>query len=222
MAVSGINFIVQLSQYRELLTLTGTGTYKLNVLGQVTIAIADTATAATIQTNLEALSNVTAGDVTVTGAVGGPYTIEWKVNFLGQGNFLRAEQHTGGLTTAITALAPTTNVTVAGQRNATLNRTTEEADATAKDTAPGWFENVPTFRRWTIEFDGLALESDLAQLALNKAYEDNTQVAVIVQTPAANTYHGVGTLAEWTMEGAHDDVLSATGSITGTGALTKT
>lgn len=68
-------------------TVTGTptgGTFTLTLDGETTAAIAYNATAATVKAALEALSNVTAGDVTVTGSAGGPYTIAFGGRFTGQ------------------------------------------------------------------------------------------------------------------------------------------
>ncbi len=60
----------------QTLTVDATGgTFTLTFAGQTTAAIASEATAAAVEAALEALSNVAPGDVTVTGAAGGPYTI---------------------------------------------------------------------------------------------------------------------------------------------------
>lgn len=64
----------------QTLTLTlngGTGDFTLTVIGQTTGAIAHDATAATIQTALEALSSVAVGDVQVSGALTTGLTIEF-------------------------------------------------------------------------------------------------------------------------------------------------
>lgn len=53
------------------------GTFTITVNGQTTSGIAYNADAATVQTALEALSNVAPGDVAVTGSAGGPYTLTW-------------------------------------------------------------------------------------------------------------------------------------------------
>lgn len=61
-------------------TVTGAptgGTFTLTWNGQTTAAIAYNATAATVQTALAALSNIGAGNVTVTGVAGGPYTVDF-------------------------------------------------------------------------------------------------------------------------------------------------
>lgn len=53
------------------------GTFKLTYDGEPTGNIVYNAAAAVVQTALEALPNVEPGDVTVTGAAGGPYTVTW-------------------------------------------------------------------------------------------------------------------------------------------------
>ena len=111
--------------------------------------------------------------------------------------------------------------TLGGQRSTTMNRATEEADATAKDTAPGWFENVPTFRRWTFEAEGVTDEADAAMGDLETAWLNNTQVNVRISTPGAVTYTGLATVSDLSLEGAHDDVFGYTVSLAGSAALTK-
>lgn len=54
---------------------SGLTSFTLTYSGQTTGAIAAAATAATVQAALEALSNIEVGDVVVTGASGGPYTV---------------------------------------------------------------------------------------------------------------------------------------------------
>lgn len=67
----------------QVVTLTAAtgGTFTLTLAGQTTAAIAFNASAAAVQTALEALSNVVPGDLSVTGADGGPYTIIFGGNF---------------------------------------------------------------------------------------------------------------------------------------------
>ena len=62
----------------QTITLTPTptgGTFTLTYDGQTTSAIAFDASAATVDAALEALSNIGAGDVAVTGSAGGPWTV---------------------------------------------------------------------------------------------------------------------------------------------------
>jgi hypothetical protein len=68
-------------------TITGTptgGTYKLSFLGVASANIAFDAAAAAVQTALEGISTIGAGNVTVSGSAGGPYTITFKNELGGQ------------------------------------------------------------------------------------------------------------------------------------------
>jgi hypothetical protein len=68
---------------KQTVTITGSptgGTFTLTFDGQTTSAIAYNATAATVEAALEALSTIGQGNVQVTGAAGGPWTVE----FVGQ------------------------------------------------------------------------------------------------------------------------------------------
>lgn len=62
----------------QTVTIGGTptgGTFTLSYGGQTTAAIAYNATSAAVQSALEALTTIGAGNVTVTGSAGGPYTV---------------------------------------------------------------------------------------------------------------------------------------------------
>jgi hypothetical protein len=96
----------------QTLTVTGAptgGTFTITWSGQTTAAIAYNATAAAVQTALEALSNIAPGDVVVTGAAGGPWTLTWGGTQLGENVAAptTTESFTGGTTPDIT-IATTT------------------------------------------------------------------------------------------------------------------
>lgn len=57
---------------------SGLTSFTLTYSGQTTGSIAAAATAATVQAALEALSNIGAGNVSVTGSAGGPYTVSFQ------------------------------------------------------------------------------------------------------------------------------------------------
>jgi hypothetical protein len=106
-------------------TITGSptgGTFTLTFSGQTTAAIAYNATAAAVQTALEALSNINPGDVTVTGAAGGPYTLTWGGQYLGENvaQPTATASFTGGSTPGVT-IATTTAGGAAGSASGTQN-----------------------------------------------------------------------------------------------------
>lgn len=70
----------------QIVTITGTptgGTFTLTFDGQTTTGIAYNATATTVQTALEGLSNIAPGDVTVTGSASGPWTVTFAGAYAG-------------------------------------------------------------------------------------------------------------------------------------------
>jgi hypothetical protein len=62
-------------------TATG-GTFTLSFDGQTTGNIAYNATGATVETALEALSNIAPADLAVAGAAGGPWTVTWEADIV--------------------------------------------------------------------------------------------------------------------------------------------
>ena len=117
--------------------------------------------------------------------------------------------------------ATPTWTTVAGQQNATLNREVDEADITSKD-SDGWYEGLPTIRNWSIDFDGLIVEDDTGYKALEDAYMNNEILQVQIVTPVGNKYTGKAYLTDFPIEAPYDDAATYSGTLQGTGPLTKT
>lgn len=59
------------------------GNFTLSFAGYTTASIAEAATAAAVQSALEALPNLDSGDVTVSGSDGGPFTVTFKGRYAG-------------------------------------------------------------------------------------------------------------------------------------------
>lgn len=96
----------------QVITITGGptgGTFTLTYGGQTTAAIPYNAAAGAVQAALEALSNIAPGDVTVTGAAGGPYTITFTGTLAGTNvaQITATASLTGGTSPAITPATTT-------------------------------------------------------------------------------------------------------------------
>jgi hypothetical protein len=91
----------------QTLTQGGSGltSFTLTWDGETTASIAQAATGATVQTALEALSNIEPGDVTVTGVAGGPYTVTFTGDLQGQNVPAITTTPTGGSGTVVVATA---------------------------------------------------------------------------------------------------------------------
>lgn len=109
---------------------------------------------------------------------------------------------------------------IGGQRNATLNLGLGTTDVTTKDSS-NWEESLPTIRNWSIDFDALLLETDTGFLEVEDWYMNRTQLQVRFTTAASNTYTGNVTVTSVSMETPHDGEAVISGTLQGTGALTK-
>lgn len=119
------NTTPQVQNEIQKVTLNGVGggkTFALTFDGATTSNVASNATAATLQTAMEGLSNVSPGDVTVTGSAGGPYSVEFKGRYAATDVPLMTGTATEGTVTVTTTQASNTGVT----------RGTGAADATSR------------------------------------------------------------------------------------------
>ena len=110
---------------------------------------------------------------------------------------------------------------VAGERNATLNRSAETIDVTTKD-SEGWKENEASFKEWGVDSDGLMIENDTAFEALETAFENGEAVALEIALPSGKKYSGNAIITDFPLEAPYDDEMTYSVSFVGTGALTIT
>jgi len=91
---------------------SGLTSFTLTYAGQTTAAIPAAASAAAVQSALEALSNIAVGDVTVAGSPGGPYTVTFGGDLANTNVAQMTATPTGGTGTVVVA------TTVAGGADA--------------------------------------------------------------------------------------------------------
>lgn len=109
---------------------------------------------------------------------------------------------------------------IAGQRGGTFNRERETIDASSKDNY-GWADNEYGMASWSIEGDGVLVESDEAYLALEAAFHDRTDLLVRFQTAAGNKYEGSAIVTNLSIEAPHDDLATYSLTLEGKGAYEK-
>lgn len=108
---------------------------------------------------------------------------------------------------------------LAGQRNATLNRSAEALDATTKDS--DWRENLQGIKEWSIDCDGLLVQSDEAYDRLEDIFMENGEVGVLITLPSGKKYSGKAVITDFPIEFPYDDMVAYTASFTGNGKLEK-
>lgn len=109
---------------------------------------------------------------------------------------------------------------LAGQRNATLNRSAEALDATSKDS--DWRENLQGIKEWSIDCDGLLVQSDEAYDRLEDIFMTDGEVGVLITLPSGKKYSGNAIVTDFPIEFPYDDLVTYTAAFTGNGPLNKT
>ena len=108
--------------------------------------------------------------------------------------------------------------TVAAQRGAKLNRSSDTVDTTTKD-SDSWKENEYTFREWSIDADGLIVENDEGYKALDDAFFQLKKLQVQMVTAAGNKYKGLSLLTDFSNDAPYNDSATYSVKLLGTGAL---
>jgi len=190
------------------------GTFTLTYSGQTTGNIAYDADAATVDAALEALSNIGAGDVTVTGSAGGPWTVEFTGSLAGTDVALLTGDPTNLLGTDEqqiislgTATGGTFTLTFGGQ---TTGNIAYNADAATVETALEALSTVGSGNvsvagsaggPWTVTFENTLGKTDVAFITVDGTNLTGKLSVSISETtdgvPGAENevhlYHAVGT-----------------------------
>lgn len=113
------------------------------------------------------------------------------------------------------------NQVLAGQRDATLNRSAETIDATSKD-SDGWKENEIGLKEWSVDAGGLLIESDVSYGILEEKFMNDEKVTVVVTLASGTEYKGQAIITDFPVELPYEDLVTYTVSFTGDGVLVKT
>lgn len=109
---------------------------------------------------------------------------------------------------------------IGGQQGGTLRVGAREIDVSSKDNA-NWDKMIVGRRNWTLEGDGVVLETNTAWTVLEGNALAGQQVDVEIDTPGSNTYSGTGVVTNFEQNAPHDDAYTYSVTIRGNGALTK-
>lgn len=108
-----------------------------------------------------------------------------------------------------------------GQRDATLNRSAETMDSTAKDSEGGWKENEAGFKEWSVDAGGLLIESDEAYDLIEEKFEAGEKIGVIVLMQNGKKYTGKAVITDFPIDMPYEDLASYSTAFTGSGPLNK-
>ena len=109
---------------------------------------------------------------------------------------------------------------LAGQRGATLNRSTDTLDVSNKVTE-GWKEFITGSKEWSMECDGILMADDTAFAKLEEYFLNGQEVEVKIGDNTGWGYEGKAIITDFPIEAPYDDALSYTVTLQGTGELSK-
>lgn len=171
------------------------GTFTLTYDGQTTGNIAYDASASTVDTALEALSNIGAGDVTVTGSAGGPWTVEFTGSLAATDVALMTGDATNltgtneqQIVTLHTATGGTFTLTYGGQTTSGIayNAAAATVQSALEALSSIGSSNVSVTGSaggpWTVEFTGTLATTDVALMTLDGANLTGGLSASIAET----------------------------------------
>lgn len=110
---------------------------------------------------------------------------------------------------------------VAGQKGATLNRKASTIETTSKDSG-NFKEFEAGFIEWSIDADGLLVQSDVGFSALETSFLAGTKIKVELATPTGDKYDGQVVVTDLPIDLPFDDMVTYKVSLQGSGELTKT
>lgn len=106
---------------------------------------------------------------------------------------------------------------VGGQRNASLEMSSEVTDITTKS-SNGWSEKVAGLKSWTTSCDGIYFVSDAGLKAVQTAFMSGNSVEIAFTGGGIN-YTGTALITSMSAEAGQEDVVAYTIAFEGTGAL---
>lgn len=110
---------------------------------------------------------------------------------------------------------------LAGQRGCTLNRSGEVIDVSNKVTS-GWKESLTGLKEWSIDADGIMVESDVALTALEQAFLDSKVVHIKMgKKDSSWGYEGDAIITDFPIEAPYDDAVTYSMTLQGAGGLSK-
>ena len=107
---------------------------------------------------------------------------------------------------------------VGGQRNASIELSSESIDTTTKQSG-GWTTKVAGIKSWTSSCDGVYFVDDAGIQAVYEAFEGGNEVELEFSNTSGVYHKGTAIITSISEEAGQDDVVSYTMAFEGTGAL---
>jgi TP901-1 family phage major tail protein len=114
----------------------------------------------------------------------------------------------------------TVMTTIAAQRGGALNLEAETIDTSSKD-QNAWGQVLPGKKTWSVDLDGLVVESDAAFGEMVSGFVNDTEFTVQTLRPDGKVWQGSAYLTSFPHEFAFDDAATYSATFSGNGEPTK-
>lgn len=111
---------------------------------------------------------------------------------------------------------------VGGQTDATLSRSANEVDVSAKTDEGGYGEFLAGRKTWTVEGSGFIVDGDEGLQAMEDAFENRVKVQVKMAFPSGRVYSGFAYITEYSFEFPFEDGASYSITLSGASGLSVT
>lgn len=110
---------------------------------------------------------------------------------------------------------------IAGQQSLKLNRSADSIEVTTKDTGDGWKAYIAGSKEWSIDTDGLYINTDASMQALSTAFENGDPVCIKVYNKKTkkSMFGGLAVITDFPLEAPYDDSMTYSISLKGQGKL---
>nr|DAF38973.1 MAG TPA: major tail protein [Caudoviricetes sp.]DAJ57243.1 MAG TPA: major tail protein [Caudoviricetes sp.] len=108
-------------------------------------------------------------------------------------------------------------VPFAGQRNAALEMSADELDASDKN-SEGWGENLPGQKTWSISMEAVSVISAYGVQAVKQCFVSGQSIEVLRYCSDGTAVRGNASITEFSDDVPHDDIATVTVTLQGRGA----
>ncbi len=109
---------------------------------------------------------------------------------------------------------------IGGQRGDDLTQEGEEIDASHK-TSGGWKVKLQGLKEWSIDLESVFIMNDTGVAALQSAFRSGTECYFKYEYANGSYQTGYGSIVNFNVKAPHDGVVTVTGKIVGSGAISE-
>ena len=111
---------------------------------------------------------------------------------------------------------------IAGQQGLTINRSADTIEISSKDTEGGWKASLAGMKEWSIDTEGVYVNSDTSHSILSQAFTDSTPVCIKIydNKKKKGLFGGLAVITDYPLEAPYDDAVTYSLTLSGMGPLT--